>query len=156
MLYFSIGYMTGFLIVSEKKFVLVHLQHHGEIRFYIHILVMELKIWQQLLSLILWSQLIFLSLFKHLAAIRSSSLSLSAVLSTWTQCKRWGGRLNFSSCQYYHPNQTSSPRAFVAWKYRDKQGLLLTSLPVFPVNVDVQTLYLWHQRFQHDVRFDKL
>lgn len=33
MLYFSIGYMTGFLIVSEKKFVLVHLQHHGEIRF---------------------------------------------------------------------------------------------------------------------------
>lgn len=89
------------------------------------------QIWQQPLSLIVWSQLVFLSLFKHLTAVRRSSLPLSAVLSTWAQCKRWGGRLNFSSCQYYHPDQTSSPRAFVAWKYRDKQWLLLPSVPVF-------------------------
>lgn len=53
-------------------------------------------------------------------------------------------------------SQTSSPPAFVGRKYRDKQWLLLTSVSVFPVNINVQTLHLWHQMFQHDVGFVKL
>lgn len=69
----------------------------SDTRFYIHFSMIKWRIWQQLLSLI-WNQLVFLSHFKHLKAIPSPSLSF-----TWTQRKRWGGRLNFSSCQY-HPN----------------------------------------------------